>query len=169
MKLKFESWVINSGLNINLSKNKKGEYKNKTTQQYFLAWASGYNECLNSLPQSSIHQYQDREYLCSLGDLKIPEGVEIKGLKLVGFGSWRGSYNEPCLFIVKDNSSSITHQELEEARQALLTNTFHGYKGGEYQYNENSWVYIEESRSAYSDGKHLKDLVSESNIGLLFS
>lgn len=167
MKLKFESWASNIGLNINLSKNKNGEYKNKSAQQCFLAWASGYKECLNSLPQPNFHQ--NREYLCSLGDLKIPEGVEIKGLKLVGFGSWRGSYNEPCLFIVEDSSSSITHKELEEARQSLLTNAFGGYKGGEYQYDEDSRVYVEESRKDFSDGRHLKSLLSNSKIGLLFS
>lgn len=173
MKTKFEEWVNNIGLSINLAKNKNGEYKNKSTQQYFLAWTSGYNEALNSTPSQSgnsslLYSGERRNYLCSLGDLKIPEGTEIKGVKLEGFGSWRGSYNEPCLFITADCNSKITHQELEEVRQSLLTDTFYGYKGGEYRYSENSDVNVERSRKDYSNCEHLNDLMKYTNLGLFF-
>lgn len=165
MKTKFEKWVNNIGLSINLAKNKNGEYKNKSTQKYFLAWTSGYNEALNSLP---LHNGEHKNFLCLLGDLKIPEGTEIKGLKLEGFGSWRGAYDEPCLFIKKDSNSKITHKDLEEARQSLLTNTFHGYKGGEYKYDETSFVNVEESIKDWSDTRYVNELMSYSNLGSFF-
>lgn len=60
---------------------------------------------------------------------------EYEGTQTVsGFsheGSWRGHYNQPCIFMGDNQDKS----ELIEALHRLKSETYFGWKGGEYNYN----------------------------------
>lgn len=45
-------------------------------------------------------------------------------------GSWRGSYNQPCIFM-GDNTDK---GDLIQALRRLKSDTYEGWKGGEYNY-----------------------------------
>ncbi|MGX5067687.1 hypothetical protein ACWKYH_06835 [Enterobacter sp. UPMP2076] len=68
--------------------------------------------------------------------------------KPVDCGSWRGSYDEPCIFV-----------ELEEGRlsdfmpfldELVSGKVFWGYKGGQYKYCELNEINIEGHHGSYS-------------------
>ena len=81
--------------------------------------------------------------------------IAIKGFKLTGYGSWRGAYEEPCIYIEEDESSSVEFSEIIEAIHKLTDGTvFHGWKGGEYTYDVGDPMNIEPSRRSYTDGEH---------------
>ena len=74
----------------------------------------------------------------------------LSGLELVGYGSWRGDYAEPCLFIIRDKDKQITMKELEHALWDLISGTvYEGYKGGTYTYNDTDTLHIELSYGGY--------------------
>lgn len=79
--------------------------------------------------------------------------LEISGLALTGYGSWRGSYDEPCIFMREDTSSVVTAKEVVEAIENLTNGAvFYGYKGGEYVFNKNHKLNFEPCRSSWTDG-----------------
>lgn len=57
-----------------------------------------------------------------------------------GFCSYRGYYSDLCLDY--DLDSRITVKELLEKAKSCINKTFYGYKGGEFEMNENSVVWI---------------------------
>ncbi len=72
--------------------------------------------------------------------------------------SWRGIYAEVAFDIEakpstkKDNLSKI---------ESALNDTFVGYKGGEFKYDEETPVNFEEGRSRYTDGRYADALLLE--------
>lgn len=73
--------------------------------------------------------------------------------------SWRGSYCEVALDITLGNQQTRT-EALEKIERAY-TDTFRGYKGGEYTYNDYTEVYFEYDTSSWSDGGHTSRLISQ--------
>ena len=73
------------------------------------------------------------------------------GFAPTGHGSWRGAYNEPCLYVEVGFPASLSEfiPHLEELASGKV---FYGYKGGEYTYNEECLLNFEESSRAWSDG-----------------
>ncbi len=72
--------------------------------------------------------------------------------------SWRGSYNEVCFTIIKHASSK--EENLDKINSAL-TDTFFGWKGGEFSYDENTTVNFEPARGSYTDGYYARELIAE--------
>lgn len=75
------------------------------------------------------------------------------GFIVVGHGSWRGSYDEPCIYIktTYESGPDTLASTLVEALEKLISgDTFYGYKGGEYVYDGTSRLNIERSGSSYS-------------------
>ena len=81
--------------------------------------------------------------------------------KLFQFGisrpfSWRGSYDEVAFSI----------EEYESTREDILNNindayigTYTGYKGGDYNYSDDTTVNFEEDYSRWSDGSYTMNLL----------
>lgn len=61
--------------------------------------------------------------------------------------SWRGSYCEVAFSI--ENESSTKEDILEKILKAY-NNTFRGYKGGEYKYNDSTDIHFDYDYSSYS-------------------
>lgn len=77
--------------------------------------------------------------------------------------SWRGSYDEVAFAIVK---SPMTREEVLENIELAYNNTFFGYKGGEYRYEDWTTVNFEEEGSRnYSDGGYVARMISEIENG----
>ena len=82
------------------------------------------------------------------------ELVTIKGTKssITGFdsvGSWRGSYDEPCIFRGGNYDKYLLLFHLRQ----LLTEKYTGWKGGTYWYTPESPLHIEDYAGSYS-GEH---------------
>ena len=95
----------------------------------------------------------------TVGDLKmviesLPDDYEGLGISLVH--SWRGSYDEPSFTLELDISKSQMLSVINEC----LTNTFTGWKGGEFEYCEYSPVNFDVEGS-YSDGGYLLRTITE--------
>lgn len=72
--------------------------------------------------------------------------------------SWRGSYDEVAFSILE---SPMTREEILANIELAYTETFHGYKGGKYQYNDYTNVNFEEEGSCnYSDGDYTEQMIS---------
>ena len=72
--------------------------------------------------------------------------------------SWRGIYAEVCFEILKE---PMTKAKILQRIQQATTETFYGYKGGKYKYDENTRVNFECEYSAYTDGQYCQDLIDE--------
>lgn len=72
--------------------------------------------------------------------------------------SWRGSYDQVCFaFIMAPSSREEILAKIEKA----YTETFEGYKGGEYRYNDRTLVNFEDNHSSWSDGRYCKEKIEE--------
>jgi len=77
----------------------------------------------------------------------------LTGIIATGQGSWRGSYDCPCLYVEStyesDEDSKASH--LVPFLERLISGEeFYGYKGGKYTYYEYETLYVESSCRAYS-------------------
>lgn len=73
--------------------------------------------------------------------------------------SWRGSYDEVAFSIVE---SQMTREEILANIELAYTETFYGYKGGEYEYNDYTTVNFEEEGSrSYSDGGYTAQMIAK--------
>lgn len=63
--------------------------------------------------------------------------------------SWRGIYSEVAFCI---SSQKTTKEDILERINNALTETFEGYKGGDYRYNEHTDIHFESEISSYTDG-----------------
>lgn len=87
----------------------------------------------------------------------FPEGTMFK------FGisepfSWRGSYCEVAFAIIK---APMTRERVLERIEEAYTNTFEGYKGGSYTYDNETKVNFEEDYSCWSDDKYVLNMIAE--------
>lgn len=81
--------------------------------------------------------------------IKVNEDLVI-GMKPYDCGSWRGSYDEPCLFADYDASSQLSDW-LPYLERLTSGEYFEGYKGGSYRYSGHSTINIEREPRNYSD------------------
>lgn len=78
-------------------------------------------------------------------------------------GSWRGSYNQPCIFM-GDNTDK---NDLIQALRRLKSETYEGWKGGEYNYGGYDNLEMEEhTRDWTGDGDNW-DVVEDKNYGCI--
>ena len=73
--------------------------------------------------------------------------------------SWRGSYGEVAFSIVE---SPMSREDILANIELAYTETFFGYKGGEYSYGDYTSVnFEEEGRGNYSDGDYTAKMISK--------
>lgn len=94
---------------------------------------------------------------------KLKEGFEkLDPNKVLKIGisepfSWRGSYDEVAFNILKN----VTVKECLDNIEKAFTETFYGYKGGEYMYFDGTVVHFERDSSCYSDGGYAEEIIDE--------
>lgn len=66
--------------------------------------------------------------------------------------SWRSSYDEVAFSILDIKS---TKEDVLAEINKVFNETFTGWKGGEYSYDNHTTVNFEESEGSYSDGSYL--------------
>ncbi|CAH9013733.1 conserved hypothetical protein [Vibrio phage 277E43-1] len=84
--------------------------------------------------------YENKPY-----DLVLPYGISEPF-------SWRGVYAEVA-FSIKEH---VTVAECLEHVEEALSNTFEGWKGGEFAYDESTEVHFECGEGAYTDSGYAK-------------
>lgn len=90
----------------------------------------------------------------TINDLKekILSLEDIMNFSIDNIFSWRGSYYEAACSISANES---TKEDNLKMINKLLTETFCGWKGGEYKYDINTEIHFEESAGNYTDGQYL--------------
>lgn len=72
--------------------------------------------------------------------------------------SWRGAYNEVAFSIKKERSSK---EEVLRRINLAYTETFTGYKGGKYRYNDQTDINFESDYGAYTDKVYVSTMISK--------
>lgn len=73
--------------------------------------------------------------------------------------SWRGSYDEVAFSIIENKMS---REDILKNIELAYTETFYGYKGGTYKYEDYTTVNFEEEGSRnYSDGKYVAEMIAK--------
>ena len=73
--------------------------------------------------------------------------------------SWRGSYDEVAFALVEE---SMTREQVLENIELAYTETFYGYKGGEYRYKGYTTVNFEQEGSRnYSNGDYVASMIAK--------
>lgn len=75
------------------------------------------------------------------------EKTENPRFYLVDVFSWRGVYDEVAFVPSKDGSKEESLKQIDRA----LTETFYGWKGGEYTYEEYTDAHFETEERGFSD------------------
>ena len=70
--------------------------------------------------------------------------------------SWRGVYAEPACCI---STRDVSKEDNLSMLNMLTSDTFTGWKGGEYSYNDYNDIHFESSRGSWSDGKFIIDFL----------
>lgn len=72
--------------------------------------------------------------------------------------SWGGDYSEVAFSL---DRSPMTREDVLGRIDKALTQTFCGYKGGEYRFSEYTNVHFEHGYSYYTDGKYCGAIIAE--------
>lgn len=72
--------------------------------------------------------------------------------------SWRGSYDEVAFEILEDQ---MDKSEILRRINMAYTEQFHGYKGGEYRYNDYTEIHFECGHGSWSDGWYCANIIAE--------
>ena len=72
--------------------------------------------------------------------------------------SWRGIYREVAFSIQED---SMSREEILSKIQEAYEKTFHGYKGGKYEYGDYTQVHFERDGSSFSDGEYCAKMIAK--------
>lgn len=73
--------------------------------------------------------------------------------------SWRGSYNEVAFSIIE---SPMARKDILKNIEIAYTETFYGYKGGEYTYSDYTTVNFEEEGGRnYSAGRYVAEMIAK--------
>jgi len=110
-------------------------------------------EAIHDINSSELDQSWGAEYLPVKIIFTTDDGVIESGFD--GIDSWRGAYNEPCLFL-GDNSSS--KDLLKELYMIQSGSGYTGYKGGHFSYSGDYDLNVETACNTYSGEGHI-DLV----------
>lgn len=73
--------------------------------------------------------------------------------------SWRGSYDEVAFALM--DGLLMTREHALELIQAAYTQTFIGYKGGEFYYHNHTAIHFEATHSDYSDGDYVSNWIAK--------
>lgn len=76
-------------------------------------------------------------------------------------GSWRGVYAESCIFIDMNGESYLSEMLPFLAR--LKIGEHYGYKGGTYEYNDDTPLNFEPESSVWSDGDFFQQMLLENS------
>lgn len=87
----------------------------------------------------------------------LPDDYEIPYCLSKPF-SWRGSYDEVAFSLIKNTSDKYDNLI---AIKSALTDTFRGYKGGEYQFCDTTEVHFEYDTSSWTDSGYSTNLIEE--------
>lgn len=96
-----------------------------------------------------------KKYVENHASSEFPHSVE-------GPFSWRGSYDEVA-FSVELNKPQQKHELLEIINRAY-TEEFRGYKGGMYQYHDDTEVNFEYDYGSYSDGGYARNIIETLSV-----
>jgi hypothetical protein len=72
--------------------------------------------------------------------------------------SWRGSYDEVAFSILKE---PMDKREILNRIGLAFVDTFSGWKGGEYNYDQYTTVHFEKDWGSYSGGDYVLELLFE--------
>lgn len=72
--------------------------------------------------------------------------------------SWRGSYDEVAFDI--EEKPSTPKENLDKIKEAY-NETFYGYKGGEFTFDDCTSINFEQDTGSYTDGGYCEKLISE--------
>ena len=72
--------------------------------------------------------------------------------------SWRGSYDEVAFAVAE---MPMTKEDMLFRINQAYTETFFGYKGGEYKYSDYTTVNFEDDTSSYTDGGYCADWIAK--------
>ena len=72
--------------------------------------------------------------------------------------SWRGSYDEVAFEILREEMSK---EDIIRRIELAYSETFVGYKGGEYTFNDYTPVNFETDTGSYTDGGYTADMIAE--------
>lgn len=80
-----------------------------------------------------------------------------------GFGisqpfSWRGVYAEVAFEMLEQ---PMTKEEILANIELAYTETFYGYKGGEFNYDDYTNIHFEESYGSYTDGGYTSQMIAK--------
>lgn len=98
----------------------------------------------------------------TLGEFKnyiesFPEG------KIFDYGisepfSWRGSYDEVAFQIIQQ---PMERDEILAKINTAYKQVFQGYKGGDYTYNDYTYIHFEEGIRYYTDGGYCAEMIAK--------
>ncbi len=72
--------------------------------------------------------------------------------------SWRGRYDEVAFSIVE---SPMSKEDILANIELAYTETFYGYKGGEYRYNDHTDIHFETDSGSWSDGGYVSRWIAK--------
>lgn len=70
--------------------------------------------------------------------------------------SWRGAYSEVAFEMLKQ---PMTKEEILANIELAYTETFEGYKGGEYKYNDHTDIHFESDYGSWTDGYYVSSWI----------
>lgn len=87
----------------------------------------------------------------------FPQGTEFEYGISKPF-SWRGVYAEVAFEMLEQ---SMTREEILENINLAYTETFYGYKGGDFTYDDYTDIHFEESHGSWTDGGYTSRWISK--------
>ena len=72
--------------------------------------------------------------------------------------SWRGVYAEVAFEM---SSHPMAREEVLATIELAYTETFYGYKGGEYRYNDDTDIHFEYDSGSWTDGGYVSNWISK--------
>jgi len=72
--------------------------------------------------------------------------------------SWRGRYNEVAFNVLEQE---ISREDILSNIGMTYSKSFHGWKGGEYSYGDNTEIHFEESYGSYTDGDYAEQWIAK--------
>jgi hypothetical protein len=87
----------------------------------------------------------------------FPQGTEFEYGVSKPF-SWRGVYAEVAFEMLEQ---PMKREEILANIELAYTETFNGYKGGEYRYNDHTDIHFEADYGSYTDGGYVSRWIAK--------
>lgn len=81
---------------------------------------------------------------------------DTMNFRIVDVFTWRGYYMEPAVYIKNDESTKGHNLAMLDA---LTSDTFIGWKGGEYKYDGSEQLHFETDSSSYTAGRFIMNFL----------